>query len=311
MNQQTACQAGVIAPANSHALFITFDRVGDFNLSKIERFKQQLNQLPNVLQQMQGEYPDADLQLVFAIGSECWEPLLLGERPKELQCFQVQSGNGINMPSTPADILLHIRSERHDVNYKLALKLQQQWQMLFAVKEYIHGFRYLESRDLTGFVDGTENPQGESRAEVAVVSDDPSFNGGSYIHLQKYVHDLNNWQQQPVSEQEQSYGRTKEDNIEYPSTEKRPSAHTKRTSLKNAVGESIEILRHSMPFGNLQQSGLLFASYCANASHFNTMLQSMVNGGEDGEKDAILNYTQAVTGQAFFAPAQDWFARLN
>ena len=117
----------------------------------------------------------------------------------------------------------------------------------------VHGFRYLDSRDLTGFVDGTENPEGEHRAEVALVGDeDPAFSGGSYIHLQRYEHDLNAWNQITVKQQEDILGRTKEDNREYASADKAAFAHTRRASLKDSEGRSIEILRHSMPYGNLR-----------------------------------------------------------
>ena len=214
------------------------------------------------------------------------------------------------MPATNADVLLHIRSDQHDVNYHIALDLYQQFKPALKLNEMIHGFRYLDSRDLTGFVDGTENPEGDNREAVALVANNSEFNGGSYVHLQKYQHNLESWEKMALKQQENSYGRTKADNIEYSSADKLPSAHTKRASAKNKEGESLEILRHSLPFGDLQNSGLLFAGFGSSPENFNLMLQSMCSIDDAGSVDKILHVTSAVTGDAFFAPGLNWFESL-
>ncbi|MCJ8298942.1 MAG: Dyp-type peroxidase, partial [Pseudomonadales bacterium] len=235
----------------------------------------------------------------------------LADKPGRLQKFQAIHNHSINMPATDADMLLHIRSARHDINYHFALQLFAQLKPFLSLDEMVHGFRYLDSRDFTGFVDGTENPQGDARAQVALVADDECHNGGSYIHLQKYHHDLSAWQQLSLAHQESSYGRSKVDNIEFSSADKLASAHTKRAAIKGATGHSLEILRHSLPFGDLRHSGLLFASYCANPDNFNLMLQSMCSVDEAGECDKILAVSSAVTGHAFFAPNLSWFKSLS
>ena len=161
-------------------------------------------------------------------------------------------------------------------------------------------------------MDGTENPQGDHKKAVALVGDeDEVFAGGSYIHLQRYIHNLDRWATQSLKEQEDVYGRTKEDNIEYPSDKKPLTAHTKRASLKDGHGDSIEILRHSMPYGSLSEAGLLFASYCRTPENFTLMLKSMVEGDNDGHTDKLMEYTTAITGQAFFAPSLSWFSELQ
>ena len=137
------------------------------------------------------------------------------------------------------------------------------------------------------------------------------FAGGSYIHIQRYEHDLPVWNAQALKTQEDAIGRTKEDNIEYASADKPATAHVKRASVKNAEGESLEILRHSMPYGTLKSCGLLFASYCRTPANFTLMLHSMIYGEDGQHGDEILKYTQAVTGHAFFAPPLAFLSALS
>ena len=159
-------------------------------------------------------------------------------------------------------------------------------------------------RDLTGFVDGTENPEGENRAAVALVNkDDLPFAGGSYIHCQRYIHKLKEWNEQPVTEQEQIIGRTKADNIEFSSEQKAPYAHIKRVNIKDKEGKSMEMLRHSMPYGNSKEAGLLFIAYGKTPLHFELMLEKMIKSDSHGHYDHLMNYSDAVTGCAFFAPS--------
>ncbi len=299
-------QTGVTADANSDALFVTLNVKPD----RRDLIKGALVEARQQIEAIQREYSELQPHGVIAIGSEFWGHLFT-TKPKELAPFP-DAGNGDSvMPSTPADLLLHLRSNRRDVTYKMACQVIAAFKESVGVVEEVAGFRYLDNRDLTGFVDGTENPEGNHRAEVAVVSDeDPEFKGGSYIHLQRYIHNFPKWKALPLKSQEDTYGRTKSANIEYPSAEKPLTAHTKRTSLKDGYGKPVEILRHSMPYGGLQEAGLLFASYCKTPRNFTLMLKSMVEGDGKGHKDNLLRYTRAVTGQAFFAPSLQWFDEL-
>lgn len=311
MSKYPAYQSGIVAPQNSDALFITLARKQiDMSLVRADLLAS-IAKIPSLVSACREDFSDAQLHLTVALSSQYWDFLELPEKPAGLMPFQAILNDKVQMPATDTDLLLHIRSDRHDVNYHLAQMVYQMLSPYFVLDELVRGFRYLDCRDLTGFVDGTENPQGDDREKVALVSDEPNFNGGSYIHLQKYLHDLPAWEQYSLKAQEDSYGRTKEDNIEYASADKPETAHTKRTSLKDENGNSIEILRHSLPFGELEQSGLMFASYAANSSHFNLMLQNMCRINEQHQTDHILRVTQAVTGQAFFAPNIAWFNALT
>ncbi|MEH6443066.1 MAG: Dyp-type peroxidase [Oceanospirillaceae bacterium] len=301
-------QQGIIAPASANALFITLNKLTAS--ADVNAVKQAISELPAQLAKMQTAFEDAGLLLTIGLSSSYWDSLELAQKPEKLQPFQTISNAQVTMPATDADMLLHIRSARHDVNYHLALELCELLKAYLHVDEMVHGFKYMDSRDFTGFVDGTENPEGESRQAVALVNDDQHFNGGSYIHIQKYHHDLAAWKKIALKQQEDSYGRTKKDNDEYAGTDKLNSAHTKRASVKDSAANSIEILRHSLPFGNLKHSGLLFASYAASPDNFNLMLQSMCNIDEHGDADKILHITSAVTGDAFFAPNLAWFESL-
>lgn len=301
-------QTGVTAEANSHALFLTLNQRRDEGAASV--ILRVLNAVPAMEQQYRELHPTADLHIVVAIGSEYWDILLGSPRPAELRAFPQLNNGELKAPATPVDLLFHIRSERHDLNFELGQTLLALLEGAVDLVEEKHGFRYLDSRDLTGFVDGTENPQDLHREEVAVVGDeDEAFAGGSYIHLQRYRHNLKKWNQQPLKVQEDVFGRTKVDNIEYPSDEKALTAHTKRTSIKQD-GRSLEILRHSLPYGDMKESGLMFLSYCRTPENFERMLKSMFEGDEQGNTDHMLKYTEAVTGQAFFAPSKRWLRDL-
>jgi len=247
---------------------------------------------------------------VIAIGNEFWQKIDSQSQPKELTSFPSIKSMPPT-PVTPVDLLLHIRSNRRDLTYLLAKSLMELLSQSVEIVEEVSCFKYLDSRDLTGFVDGTENPEGKHRAKVALVSkeDDAEFANGSYIHLQRFVHNLNNWQTLPIKEQEDIMGRTKEENIEYKSQNKPLTAHTKRASAKGDNGEGLEILRHSMPYASLSEAGLLFASYCSSPINFSKMLENMMLGDGSGHTDKLMNYTKAVTGQAFFAPNISWFEK--
>ncbi|SIS99276.1 Dyp-type peroxidase [Neptunomonas antarctica] len=302
-------QSGVIAQANSDALFITLN----VKQGQDQQVVHALKQMQFTVDLLKARFSVQDLHAVIAIGSEYWDRLTFHIsnpaplRPALFTSFPVLHG-ATNAPSTPADILLHLRSNRRDITFELARALMALLGDAVDVVEDVSCFRYLDARDLTGFVDGTENPEGEHRKDVALVGEeDAAFAGGSYIHLQRYIHNLNQWSQQSVKEQEDTYGRTKDDNVEYPSSEKPLTAHTKRASLKDSAGDSIEILRHSMPYGNVTEAGLVFASYCHTPENFTLILKSMVEGDSHGHSDRLMQFTTAVTGQAFFAPPLHWF----
>lgn len=298
-------QSGIIPEANSNALFLTLVIRDDED--QLGQIRQTCGDIPDLTKHISEQFPDAQLSSTISIGSAAWDKLYPQRKPKDLTMFPAQTEGERKAPATKGDLLLHIRSDRQDVNFILMRQAMNLFGESVRLQEEVHGFRYLESRDLTGFVDGTENPVGDDRATVAMVSEeDPVFSRGSYIHCQRYIHHLNEWEQQPVNEQEQIIGRTKADDIEFTGEDKAPTAHIKRVNLKDEQGKSMEILRHSMPYGNAREAGLFFIAYSKTPKHFTLMLKAMMHADQNGHYDHLMNYTTAVSGCAFFAPSVEF-----
>jgi putative iron-dependent peroxidase len=302
----TAFQTGIIAEASSDALFITL------NIHRTETIKAKiaLASVPAIINEAQQQFPDAQLHAAVGLSYQVWHEFD-NDRPKELAAFPHIKGKEIEVIPTDVDLVLHIRSSRHDATYELANKIYSTFGSCITLVEEVRCFKYLDNRDLTGFVDGTENPEGENRKSVALVGEeDPEYKNGSYFNLMRFVHDLEKWEKEELKTQEDIYGRTKYNNEEYASADKSVHAHTKRTSLKDDNGNSMEILRHSMPFASLTEKGLMFASYSKSPLIFNKMLESMIKGDEDGNTDHLMKYTSIKTSQAFFVPPINWFTSL-
>ncbi len=160
----------------------------------------------------EAKFPDAHLGAVVAFGNNTWRALSGGVGAEELKDFPGY-GKGL-APTTQFDVLIHILSLRHDVNFSVAQAAMEAFGDCIDVKEEIHGFRWVEERDLSGFVDGTENPAGEeTRREVAVIKDGVDA-GGSYVFVQRWEHNLKQLNRMSIHDQEMMIGRTKEDNEE-------------------------------------------------------------------------------------------------
>lgn len=294
-------QAGICAEPNLHAYYLMFDIKPD----AFGAVRTALAELPALWQSLQQDYPDAAFTGLVAVGNEAWDELYPAARPAGLVPFPAQQEGQRIAPETPFDLFFQLRADRLDVAYIAVQRVMGLLAGKVELKDERQGFRYLDGRDMTGFVDGTENPAGEHKAEVALVSEG-RFADGSYLHVQRYKHKMARWQRLAVKAQEDIYGRTKVDNIEYESAHKPPTAHTKRTSLKDAAGNSMEILRQSMPWGTATEQGLVFIACCNTSLHFTRMLESMFQPDDKGHFDHLTLFTQAETGAAFFAPSQEW-----
>lgn len=297
-------QSGILTEANSHATFVVFSFSDDEAV--LDSVRKGCAAVPALTEAIAALEPDARLTSVVAIGAQAWDRLYREARPCQLRLFRARADHGRIAPATPGDLLIHIRSERRDLNYLLLKKIMRAFDDSLALVEETNGFRYLDSRDLTGFVDGTENPEGEERAAVALVDQsEPNFAGGSYVSLQRYVHDLQAWESLNDSQQEAVIGRTKHDNIELDDAHKPETAHISRVVIEQN-GEELEILRHSMPYANSQQAGLLFIAYAKTPDNFDRMLDRMITADANGCYDHLMDYTRAVSGVAFFAPSLDF-----
>ncbi|MEL0637228.1 Dyp-type peroxidase [Marinomonas sp. TI.3.20] len=303
-----AYQTGITPEASSDALFITFNLVRD----RVTQAKQALAASTDIIDAIAKQFPEAELYASIGLNHTVWPLFDDAKKPHDLAPFPHFKNQDVEVKETSGELIFHIRSMRRDATYQLANALFQAFDHSLEIVEEVSCFKYLDNRDLTGFVDGTENPTGKDRQQVALVGkEDPDFEYGSYLNLMRFVHDLEKWEHQDLKSQEDVYGRTKYSNEEYDSAQKSPHAHTKRTSLKDSNGQSLEILRHSMPFASLTEKGLMFASYSKTANTFNRMLESMVKGDEDGHTDHLMKFTTAHTGNAFFIPPVTWLAALK
>jgi putative iron-dependent peroxidase len=197
-----------------------------------------------------------------------------------------------------------------DLCFEFAAQIMARLDGLAAVVDEVHGFKYFDERDLLGFVDGTENPTGRSAHAAAIIADETEFAGGSYVIIQKYVHDMTGWNKLTVEEQERAIGRTKLSDIELP--DKATDAHTTLTVVEDEAGNELKIVRDNMPFGRLGDGefGTYFIAYAADPAITERMLSRMFVGDPPGTTDRILDFSTAVTGCLFYAPSQDWLDAL-
>lgn len=249
----------------------------------------------------------ARLSCIVGIGRDLWDRLDLGSRPQELKSFALIAGAVHAAPSTPGDLLFHIRSERPDLCFEFERLLLDSLGAAVTVVDEVSGFRYFDARDLLGFVDGTANPTGLDLPASALVGDeDAGFAGGSYVVIQKYLHDLGAWAQIPTPLQEAIIGRTKIDNIEIDDDDAPRKSHKSLATIVDADGNEHDILRDNMPFGRPGQRefGTYFIGYSRYLWVIEKMLQRMYVGDPPGAYDRLLDFSTPHTGTTFFAPTR-------
>lgn len=249
-----------------------------------------------------GDRP-AKLAVTIGYGPEMWDALSPGRRPSGLRPFRALESGGRRAPSTGGDVLLHVTSALRDLTFDVALETRTRLGDLVEVVEDVAAFRRKDARDLTGFIDGTENPKGEERAVWALVGDDdPAFAGGSYVFTQRYVHDLAKWAKLTVPAQEDVIGRRKADSEELSDELKPETSHAARSNLE-VDGEELKIVRQSLPYGTTSEHGLFFIAYCRTPDIPEQMLARMMGTSGDGVYDRLMDFSRAVSGAHFFAPS--------
>jgi porphyrinogen peroxidase len=294
----------VLAPLTPAAIFLvaTIDEGGE------QVVQDALPDISGLVRAIGFRDPTKHLSVVTSIGSDAWDRLFSGPRPAELHPFIELDGPRHHAPSTPGDLLFHIRAESLDVCFELAAKLVEAMDAITVVDE-VHGFRFFDNRDLLGFVDGTENPDGPVADSATQIGDeDPDFAGGCYVHVQKYVHDMSAWNSLSVTEQERVVGRTKLDDIELDDDEKPADSHLALNVIEDDEGNELKIVRHNMPFGEIGKGefGTYFIGYSRTAAVTERMLSNMFIGDPPGNTDRILDFSTAVTGTMFFTPTVDF-----
>jgi porphyrinogen peroxidase len=265
-------------------------------------------ELPKLLRAVGFREPEGHLSCVIAFGSEAWDRLFGQPRPSQLHSFREIRADSRHAVATPGDLLFHIRAEREDLCFELATQIMMKLGNAVSATDEVHGFRYFDARDLLGFVDGTENPVNQEAIDaVQIGEEDPAFAGGSYVIVQKYLHDLNGWNALPVEVQEGIIGRAKLSDVELAEKIKPRSAHNALTTIVEN-GKEIKILRQNMAFGRAGHGefGTYFIGYARSPNPIEQMLENMFIGRPPGNYDRLLDFSRAATGNLFFVPSQSF-----
>ena len=300
----------VAAPLTRAAIFLVATlNPGSDNRARLRSFCGDLGALWRAV-----EFRDLEggISCVMGFGSDAWDRLFGPPRPAELHPFREIRAGARHAVSTPGDLLFHIRAKRMDLCFELAMQIMARIGDAVSPVDEVHGFRYFDDRDLIGFVDGTENPRGEAAMDAVIVGEeDAAFAGGSYVIVQKYLHDLDRWNALSTEAQERIIGRGKLSDIELDDSVKPTSAHSALTTIVED-GKEIKILRDNMPFGRAAHGefGTYFIGYSRSPRTIEQMLENMFIGRPPGNYDRLLDYSKAVTGTLFFVPSATFLANV-
>jgi porphyrinogen peroxidase len=259
--------------------------------------------LPALLRSVGFRDIDAKLSCVMGIGSEAWDRLFGQPRPAELHPFREIKAGPRHAVATPGDLMFHIRARRMDLCFELATQIMAKLGDAVTAVDEVHGFRYFDDRDLLGFVDGTENPTAQAADDAVYIgSEDEAFADGSYVIVQKYLHDMSRWNALSTETQERIIGRRKLDDIELDN--KASYAHSALTVIEED-GKEIKIVRDNMPFGRVadKEFGTYFIGYARSPRTIEKMLENMFIGKPPGNYDRLLDFSVAKTGNLFFVPS--------
>ncbi len=295
----------VLSPITEAAIFlvVTIESGGE------DRVRELLADVSGLKRSVGFRIPEAGLTCVTGISSRLWERMFGLDKPVDLHPFPGFSGARHRAPATDGDLLFHIRAHRLDLCFELAGLLVRRLESVATVVDEVHGFRSFDERDLLGFVDGTENPEGGAAEEaVRIGGEDPDFIGGSYAIVQKYVHDLTSWNTLSIEEQERVIGRTKLSDVELPDELKPANSHVALNTIVDEHGDEQQIMRFNMPFGRVGagEFGTYFIGYARTASLIEQMLENMFVGDPPGTYDRVLDFSKALTGTLFFVPSSEF-----
>lgn len=295
----------VLAPPATAAIFLvaTVDDGGQ------DAVRTLLTDLPGLNRAVGYRSPADELTCVVGIGARVW-PLMYGvPAPAGLHPFRQVEGAQHTAPATPGDLLFHLRARRLDLCFELARQIARRLAGCATIVDEVHGFKYFDQRDVLGFVDGTENPDGSDAAEAVFIGpEDPDYAGGSYVVVQKYVHDMAAWQSLSVEEQERAIGRSKVDDIEMTDDAKPANSHIALNVIEDEAGNELDIVRDNMVFGAVgdDEFGTYFIGYAKTPDTIERMLHNMFVGDPAGNHDRILDFSTARTGGLFFVPTSDF-----
>jgi porphyrinogen peroxidase len=207
------------------------------------------------------------------------------------------------MPATQHDAVLWLSGSAYDVVFECARNAIAEVGDLATVVEETSSWPYMHDRDLTGFIDGTENPTLIEAPEFALVPEGEPGGAGTILLLQKWEHDVHMWESLSVAEQQAVIGRLKPDSTEI--EDKPENSHVASTD-QDRFGK---IFRRNMPYGTVTDHGTMFVGFSADQKRLSDMLEGMAGLG-DGPRDALTLYTRPLTGAYYFVPAADSLRRF-
>ena len=240
------------------------------------------------------------VNLVAGFRPELWRALAPADSPPELGGFNddLIGADDYAMPATQHDAVVWLSGSAYDIVFDIARQAISTLDAFASIAEETSSWPYRHDRDLTGFIDGSENPSLIDAPEIAVVRGGSPGAGGTILLLQKWSHDAVAWESLRVTEQEQVIGRTKDESVEL--EDKPQNSHVARTD-QDRFGK---IFRRNMPYGTVTDHGTMFVGFCAEQEPLAAMLANMV-GRTDGIRDALTNYARPITGAYYFVPAAE------
>lgn len=278
----------------------------------IDKVKDVCANFSAMIRSMRNRFPDMQFSCIMGFGADAWSRLFPEQsKPKDLVTFKEIKGQKLTAVSTSGDLFFHIRGKQMGLCFEFASILDEKLSGVVDPVDETHGFRYMDGKAIIGFVDGTENPAvDENPYHFAVVGEeDPEFTGGSYVFVQKYIHDMSAWNALSVEEQEKVIGRRKYNDVELSDQEKPQNAHNAVTN----IGDDLKIVRANMPFANTSKGeyGTYFIGYAGTFRTTRQMLENMFIGNPVGNTDRLLDFSTPVTGTLFFAPSYDLLGKLG
>lgn len=302
-------QLGICAEANLHASYLLFNALE----GQEALLRQKLARIPLLLARLAEHFSETQLTGVVAIGANYWDSLYPDARPRGLQAFPFAANDNLALAEVWADLLIVVRSDRLDVNYIACQQICQLVKPHVDLLEQLQGFRYLDGRDLTGFIDSPQNPRGSRKRKLALIdpSNQPVFAAGSYLHLQRWHYDLLHWQQLDISQQEEIMGMSKiEGSLLQP-----PRLLANSHALSSRLGEEANLpllLMQNMPFAEQNSHGLISVSYASEPDSFSLQFGYQLGYQTAGQLkeqqpanqyDLFFDYCHADLCAAFFAPS--------
>ena len=298
----TVPQFGIFAQGTIAHAFVEWDLRPDVDLREVAQ----------VLGRLRGPTVSAGgVNLVLAFGSELRRALAPEHLPDGLGPFErIGMLGGHHAPATQHDLWLWINGSSQDVVFEHARAAARAIDEVAQLAGEQMAFVHRDSRDLTGFIDGTANPTLVEAPAAALVPDGRPGAGGSHVLAMRWVHDLDAFEALPVAEQEQVFGRTKPESLELEEDAKPPTAHIARVEIEDEAGNELPIYRRSVPYGTVAEHGLYFVAFAADRSRYDRMLARMFGTDAEGHRDRLTEFSRPVSGAYYFAPPLNLLTEL-